>query len=496
MRNYSYDALLYFPPLYPLLLTLLNILGVDVHDASIVINIVALGLIILLTGDWLSRHLNSRLLVAGTVAIITVSHIMNLVALFAMPETLFILLTLLALQQLDTFLSQRNSMRVLSLSALFAVLAFLTRSVGISVIFTTVLLIIINPRISIKRRVQYTVFYGAITLTPLLVYSVYIRTILRPTIGTQLRALEFTPLHYLMSIIEFLHGWLFVPQISNIHTLNIGTIGSEATSSNSAIVLWTAVITIMLITFIYTRNNDTCEKKLQTGAAQCGPQASIQLSLILISYTLIYLLILYAALIYLSFIHPGYIPAIKYRYIFPIYIPVLACIVLIFERFFRRKFGGIWSILLKVCVSCVIAFSCMIYITRATQWNISLTDKALEFKNYKPYLQGYTLDSPIIEYLNNNRLEGDIFVNHIPVLYRLTDIMPPVRPIDCSNQLNQFTNSSPSHKERILNPIYIILLTRVPNYRDCSLQEPALQNSHLELIVETSDGLIYKINFL
>ena len=505
LRNYSYHGLIYFPPLYPLLLSLLNVLGMDVIDASRVVNIVALGMIILLTGNWLRLHIKSRLLVAGAVAIIMASHVMNLAVLFAMPVTLFILLTLLALLQLDKFLNRKSSMGVLSLSALFAVLASLTRWAGFSVIFTTLIFIIIDKKTSIKRRVQYTIFYGVITLIPLSIYSAYTGTGVVSTTGTQLGVSEFTLFNYLRSIVESLRGWLHIPELGNIHALSISFIRPESLSPNSVLLLWIVVIMIMLITLISPRKQNTFGSKSHTKAVQYEPQASRRLFFIFITYILIYLLTLYAGLIYLSLLHPDYNPVIRYRYSFPIYIPIIMCIALTLEWFFARKFHSTWPILFKVCVSCLVAFSCVVYISRITQWNISLTAKTLEYNNYQPYLKGYTPNSPIIEYLNNNRLEGDIFVNDVDILYRLTDVMPPVSPIDCSNQFDQFINSIPPQKERVLDPAntteraldhtYIILLTRDPNYTPCDPQEMALQQyPNLELVVQKSDGSVYELN--
>ena len=396
-------------------------------------------------------------------------------------------------------------MGVLSLSALLGVLSFLTRWTGISVIFTTIILIMIDKRISIKRRVRYITFYGAMTLIPFLIYWSY-GVIGYSVIGSssieQFRPLAFVSSDYLWSIVETLYGWLFVPELDNIHALTIDFIEIESRVSpfNRAIILlWIMVIVIIPITLIINRNNDTNNRKLQSEAVPHEPQTSMGLILLLSTYILIYFTTLNASLIYLSVYDIAL--SILYRFFSPIYAPILMCTVLIFERFFRLKFRDIRPVLLKFVLVALIAFGYVLHINSVMRWNISLTAKALEYNNYNPYIRGYTPNSPIIEYLNNNRLEGDIFVSYIPILYRLTNVTPPVRSINCSDQFNQFTDSTPSHKEKVLNPVYIILFTKVPDYGNCSLQDLALQNPHIglivetsELIVETSDGLIYKIN--
>ena len=488
LRNYSYHDLIYWPLLYPILLALLNTLGIGILDASKVVNIAALGSIILLTGNWLNIHVKSRLIVVGTVAIIMASHVMNTVSLFATSETLFTLLTLLALLQIDKFLNQGNSMRVLSLSAVFAVLASLTRWVGISVILTTVLFIIVDQRISIKRRVRYTIFYGTLTIP----FWVYIASILG-ALGNSPRIPEMNFFYYLISVVRFFYnGWLFVPELGNIHTINISfyinSLVPEASFYDKMVIFsGITVIGIMLITIISNRNPNTYKRKLLTKVVQYRSQTSARLFVLLTTYTLIYLLTLYSGLTHHTY-------SIKYRFFFPIYIPILMCLILIFERFFWPNFGNMRSKLFKFVLVAIIAFGCVAHISRITQWNIDLTAKTLEYRNYNPYIQSYTPNSPIVEYLNNNRLEGDIFVNYVDILYRLTDAMPPVRPINCSKQFDQFTNSIPPHKEGALSPTYIILLTKVSNYKNCSIQESTLQNSRLELIAKTSDGLIYKLH--
>ena len=488
LRNYSYHDLIYWPPFYPILLALLNTLGMGILDASKVVNIAALGSIILLTGNWLNIHVKSRLIVVGAVAIIMASHVMNTVSLFATSETLFTLLTLLALLQIDKFLNRGNSMRILSLSALFAVLASLTRWVGISVILTTVIFIIVDQRISIKRRVRYTIFYGALTIP----FWVYVASIIG-ALGNSPRIPEMNFFYYLMSVVRFFYnGWLLVPELGNIHTINISfyinSLAPEASLYDKAVIFsGITVIGIVLITIISNRNPNTYKRKLLTKAVQYRSQTSVRLFVLLTTYILIYLLTLYSGLTHHTY-------SIKYRFFFPIYIPILMCLILIFERFFWSNFGDMRSKLFKFMLVAIIAFGCVAHINRITQWHIDLTTKALEYKNYNPYIQGYTPNSPIVEYLNNNRLEGDIFVNYVDILYRLTDAMPPVIPINCSKQLDQFTNSIPPHKEDALNPIYIILFTKDSNYKNCSIQESTLQNSHLELIAKTSDGLIYKLH--
>ena len=491
LRDYSYIPSSWWPPFYPLLLAVFNIFEIEVQDASKIFNIVAFGLIIILTGHWLNRYIRSRLLVTGILTVIATSHILNLVTLFALSETLFILLALLALVTLDRFLNQPHSINSLILSAFFGVLATMTRFTGVAIILTAIFFLVIDWKLPIIKRLRYIVIYGAISFSPLLSYLAYSRITTGYSSIGRYNSVEFIPLRQLISIGKMLYAWFFVPEVSNIYELS-GIVEGwtirthiDFLPPNWVIYYLCIVISIttllMLISVVQHTRIRIKHKMIEYYSM--WDLSGVRISLILFIYIVIYILVLLAPFKGIAEIH--------YRYISPLYIPIIVLIAFILERLFRRKAWG-QATVLKLALLTLLAFGSILHINRAVRWNVDLTFRTLEYSNYNQYLQGYTPNSPTIQYLNDNNLSGDFLVNYLPVIYELTNVPPPVRTLTCSHSATQPVNSMDNNPENI----YIILLTKVPGYtKYCDPQSLILQQyPHLEIIVETSDGIIYKIN--
>ena len=497
LRDYSYNFFIWWPPLYPLLLAFLSQLEIEVQDASRVVNILTSGLIVIVTGYWLNRYIRSRLLIIGMVIIISTGHITNLVALFVLSETLFILLLLLALVYMDKFFNQRFPIRSLTISAFFALLASITRYAGMAVTLTAIFLIILDWRLSIIRKLRYTIVYIVISLIPVLTYLAYSRLFVNHGLRGRLDIAEFTPFQHLKSIIEMLYIWFFVPEPGNIHSLvniveewvqiehyivNFGTptwVVYYLWIVASVIILW---ISISIGYYLRIRNRLQLIKP-PTFSSIWHP-IHIKSLLIPASFTVIYLLVLLTPF-------KGSL-IINYRYLAPIYIPALICIIFTFEQIYRKE-NLRRAIVAKIVLATLLILGCIVHVNRIVRWNISITAKTLEYSNFQPYLQDYGPNSPIIEYLNTNTMDGNILANYTPVIYQMTNLPPPVRHLTCS----YWSNDTAKTREGNLEYDYIILLTKTSTYDTyCDLRAMALQQyqQHLYLVLETSDGLIYRVN--
>ena len=491
LRDYSYVPSSWWPPFYPLLLAVFNIFEIEVQDASKIFNIVAFGLIIILTGHWLNRYIRSRLLVTGILTVIATSHILNLVTLFALSETLFILLALLALVTLDRFLNQPHSINSLMLSAFFGVLATMTRFAGIAIILTAIFFLVVDWKLPIIKRLRYIVIYGAISFSPLLSYLAYSRITTGYSSIGRYNSVEFIPLRQLISIGKMLYAWFFVPEVGNINELSGivegWTIRTHIDFLPPSWVIYYLCIVISITTLVMlisvVQHTRIRIKHKMIEYYSMWDLSGVRISLILFIYIVTYILVLLAPF-------KG-IAEIYYRFISPLYIPAIVLIAFILERLFRRKAWG-QATVLKLALLTLLAFGSILHFNRAVRWNVDLTFRTLEYSNYNQYIQGYTPNSPTIEYLNNNNLSGDFLVNYLPIIYELTNVSPPVRTLTCSHSATQPVNSMNNSPENI----YIILLTKIPGYtKYCDPQGLILQQyPHLEIIVETSDGIIYKIN--
>ena len=159
-------AFLLWPPFFPMLLAFIGFLGVEPVEAGRLINAAAFGLIVLLAGFWFRSILRSRLAVAGAVVAILSLPLLNERAAFFMTETLFALLTLLALIQLNAFLKGRDD-RLLP-AAVFAALAVLTRYTGLALLIAgTLAPLLLRRDAPLAGRLKHAVLFGAVSALPL-----------------------------------------------------------------------------------------------------------------------------------------------------------------------------------------------------------------------------------------------------------------------------------------------------------------------------------------
>ena len=143
LQDFRGVGLLQWPPLFPLILAAVGLAGIEPLDAARLVNVTACGLIILVSGLWLRRSLRSPLLAMGAVLALSTSYPLGYFSSFIITEAIFVLFTLLALMQMETFSSRTVRWRHLVLAALFTALAALTRYAGIAVIVTGIFMLLL-----------------------------------------------------------------------------------------------------------------------------------------------------------------------------------------------------------------------------------------------------------------------------------------------------------------------------------------------------------------
>ena len=157
-----------WPPLFPLLLAASGWVGIDPLAAGRWINATAFGLTILAAGGWLRSNLRARWLVLVATAIIATSLSLSELASYCLTDSLFALLTLLALVQLASFLHRGGRMPLL-LGAVFTALAALTRWPGVVLIGVGVLVLLGRRAPPLAARLKDAGVLGAIASLPLAV---------------------------------------------------------------------------------------------------------------------------------------------------------------------------------------------------------------------------------------------------------------------------------------------------------------------------------------
>lgn len=158
--------LVQWAPLLSVLLAFFQLFGVEPSDAGRFLNIVSVGSIVLIVGHWLYQHVRYRLIVIGAIVTIIASYPLARISSYVLTETLFILITLLALVQMESFLSGRRAKFTFISTIVLSALIPLLRWMGITVIFTGVFLILTSRRFPMHVRLKRATIYGTAAFLP------------------------------------------------------------------------------------------------------------------------------------------------------------------------------------------------------------------------------------------------------------------------------------------------------------------------------------------
>ena len=156
-----------YAPFFSIAMALLSLLGIEPVDGGRLINAAAFGLLILVSGLYLSRRLKSQPIALGAAVAVMVAVPLAHFASTLLSESLFILFTVLALMPLESFLNRRSGRAALALSAVFAALAALTRYIGVALIFSAVLMLLLRRDVPVRQRLKDSLVFGVISSLPL-----------------------------------------------------------------------------------------------------------------------------------------------------------------------------------------------------------------------------------------------------------------------------------------------------------------------------------------
>lgn len=164
-KYFGYDTpFIQWPPLFPIMLSGISLLGCDLIIASGYFNALIFTLIIFFSGYWLIKSTkNFVITIAGTITILA-SIPLSYVSKYIWSEPLFILLTLLFMISLDNYI-YKSSLRFLVEASVFAGLACLTRYIGITAVITGCILLLIQNKKFVNKLLE-TLIFGFISSIP------------------------------------------------------------------------------------------------------------------------------------------------------------------------------------------------------------------------------------------------------------------------------------------------------------------------------------------
>ena len=454
-------------PFFPFFLAFIGLLGFDPLDAGRLVNCAIFGLIISISGFWLNKKFTSHFLVLGATVTIMTSLPLSHISSYFMTEALFILFALLALMQIESFVRQgRNTARQpFVLSAIFAALAAVTRYVGITVIFSAILIILIRKDIPIYTRLKVSSFYAAISSVPLAAVLICIYIILGKATGhfrylwspTSMSDVMTQVLTILTEMFTVFDRWIFPRKFLRSGPLNIPWI-----------LVGLVILGILMFIIMSRRSQDT---KLTGSLRPVIPFAI---------FTLVYLTFLVSAQLVIS------LQAIDTRYLAPLYIPLLFIAVFLLDRLLTDDARGKMVTFKWILVSFVL-LGWLTHIGLTVEKGLYDTARSLT-SGYEgnTYNTTYWDDSETIAYLNANPLDGQIYSNDPAALYFLAAVPPPVKFAIGAN------NCPPSwYRYQDFDATYIIWLDYKGHlYPDFYMQNLKSQCS-LKPVAELSDGSIY-----
>lgn len=471
-RNYV-DA----GPLYPMLVALFGLIGINPIEAGRFANIIGFGLIILLVGGWLSRRVNFRFLaVLGAVTIMT-SFSLSRLSSTLMTDTLFTLFTLLALFQIQAYIkSEELPPYFLAMSALFTGLAIATRFAGISILLTGIILILWKQRSQMLHRLKCAVIYGSLSIIPIGIWI---------TRNWLIRDIRVGYGSYDSSVLDYLKkfGKLF---ISDILVLNLGLDW----------LIYLGCTAVFLILWRIVRTRQSWQSSLRDTPTRGDLQQRLPIS--------VFSMFIAIAISILLFMAPtlGTADQLGERQLLTTYVPVIIVVLLLLDILLRRLVLR-WKPLYFALV-CLMSTGILGSISLSSRLNIDITAQALEIGAEHRIFErfGFSHNMEIWTHLRDNPIDGPVYSNGHNLLYWFTDI--PFGGTIQDDRGSSYCLSWIQELARSSEPSYIIYFTsqwlnlsrHVPQFNACNIpaleSDPTIQG-YLERIGETPEAIVYQI---
>jgi len=165
----GFERLTFYPPFFPVVLSVFAYLGMDLLSAAHWLNAVLFGILVFLMGWGTWRNLRSPLAAVLLAALLAFSAVLIELHAWAMSDALCLVLGMASLVAFLDY-SNNQSRKTLLLSAGLAGLAFLTRYAGVAYCITGVLGAILFTPNGIKKRILAGLIYALASLAPMLIW--------------------------------------------------------------------------------------------------------------------------------------------------------------------------------------------------------------------------------------------------------------------------------------------------------------------------------------
>lgn len=373
LRSFEGLPFVHWPPFFPMILAFFEIIGADAEEAGRWINAAAFGLIVLVSGIWLTRTLHSRLLALGGTFAVLISYPLSDRSSYLMTEPLFILLTLLALIQMGAFLKSGRKVPMVTGAVLFG-LAAVTRYAGVIGMITGVMLVLLRSG-TFSAKIKWSLIFGGIASLPLTGALIYNQVTAQTLAGNRGFASRQSIMDSLRQIIQVLDQWIIPAEQAMLDFLYIP--------------VFLFLAGVMIFSLI------TIKGKRRVSYLFSG--SILPLGLFILTY-----------MVMIAIITPFSAGStIDSRYLLPVYVPVVLVASYWFDRLMAiDTIMPIW----KWAPISIIVIGCLIHFGFTIEKNISDTSAALE-RGYENGLHNtaYWSESETLSWLGENPIAGIVY---------------------------------------------------------------------------------------
>ena len=456
------------PPLYPALLAGASLGVFDPLAVAGPVNAVLSGLTVFIAGWWLWRRLESRLLALWGCAALAVAWPLTWMASWAMSETAFILLALLALIQTEKFLEGGKHSALVAAAALTA-LACLTRYLGVSVVLAVALLLVFRRGAGPAEKARNLIVYAVVSLLPLCLWLWRTFLLTGTLAGNRGRAFYSLP--------EILDGAFY----------ELAQWAARGLPLTLAVVLLLAAGLAATWGFVQGRP-DLSPRDWRSFSVFGG------------------FALVYVALLILAMMLGGTWSGFQARFLAPIYIPLLLAAALALERSFRGlradglpeakppAKGG--AALLSPLAMATLTAMLPLWLIYQGALNAHAAHRANQGVDLG-YASARWAHSESLEYVRSAALAGALFSNDAAAAYIHTDTLAKHRYIPCdeSNHLRPHLTAAGAD-----GPVHVLWFHR-PDSNWCVNKKVPLFKTHqdralglpwLTPVAELADGALFK----
>ena len=212
-------AMTHWPPVYSIVLAAGTFLGLDALSFARLIGIVLIGANVFVVGILIRRYVRDDFPALIGASLVATSYAVVLAHAYALSEALFTLCCVLAVAGLASY-GDTPKRWIICLAAIAAAAATLTRYSGLALIAAGMITLLLANAASIRRRFFDVSLFGAISLAPVVVWSIRNSLVGAPSIGRDL-GLESFKLYHLKSFLSGLSLWLFPVSVDRFVRLSL-----------------------------------------------------------------------------------------------------------------------------------------------------------------------------------------------------------------------------------------------------------------------------------